>query len=78
MLKRAEELSPDHPNIYTNMGKIYLKFKDYKRAEEAFQNSIQISPFDPKSISVWPQLWRCREIRREVRRRRKSGKKLRR
>ena len=48
MLKRAEELSPDHPNIYTNMGKIYLKFKDYKRAEEAFQNSIQISPFNPE------------------------------
>ena len=48
MLKRAEELSPDHPNIYANMGKIYLKFKDYKRAEEAFQNSIQISPFNPE------------------------------
>jgi cytochrome c-type biogenesis protein CcmH/NrfG len=25
-----------------------LKFKDYKRAEEAFRNSIQISPFDPE------------------------------
>jgi len=48
MLKRAQELSPDHPNIYTHMGKIYLKFKDYKRAEEAFQTSIQISPFDPE------------------------------
>jgi cytochrome c-type biogenesis protein CcmH/NrfG len=48
MLKRAQELSPDHPNIYTNMGKVYLKSKDYKRAEEAFQNSIQISPFNPE------------------------------
>jgi tetratricopeptide (TPR) repeat protein len=48
MLKRAEELSPDHPNIYTNMGKIYLKSKDYKRAEEAFQNAIQISPYNPE------------------------------
>ncbi len=48
MLKRAQELSPDHPNIYTNMGKIYLKFKDYKRAEEAFQTCIQISPFNPE------------------------------
>jgi tetratricopeptide (TPR) repeat protein len=48
MLNRAQELSPDHPNIYTNMGRIYLKFKDYKKAEEAFQNSIQISPFDPE------------------------------
>ncbi len=48
MLKRAQEFSPDHPNIYTHMGKIYLKFKDYKRAEEAFQASIQINPFNPE------------------------------
>jgi tetratricopeptide (TPR) repeat protein len=48
MLKRAQEFSPDHPNIYAQMGKIYLKFKDYKRAEEVFQTSIQISPFDPE------------------------------
>ena len=48
MLKRAQELSPDHPSIYTHMGKIYLKFKDYRRAEEAFQASLQISPFNPE------------------------------
>jgi cytochrome c-type biogenesis protein CcmH/NrfG len=48
MLKRAQELSPDHPNIYANMGKIYLKFKNYMKAGEAFQNSIQISPFNPE------------------------------
>jgi tetratricopeptide (TPR) repeat protein len=48
MLERAEELSPDHPNIYTQMGKIYLKFKDYKKAEDAFQASIQINPFNPE------------------------------
>jgi cytochrome c-type biogenesis protein CcmH/NrfG len=47
-LKRAQGLSPDHPSIYTNVGKIYLKSKDYKRAEEAFQTSIQISPFNPE------------------------------
>ena len=48
MLKRAQEFSPDHPNIYAHMGKIYLKFKDYKRAEEAFQASVQINPFNPE------------------------------
>jgi cytochrome c-type biogenesis protein CcmH/NrfG len=30
------------------MGKIYLKSKDYKEAEEAFQVSIQINPFNPE------------------------------
>jgi tetratricopeptide (TPR) repeat protein len=48
MLKRAQGLSPDHPTIYTNMGKIYLKSKNYKEAEEAFQASIQINPFNPE------------------------------
>jgi tetratricopeptide (TPR) repeat protein len=47
-LKRAQGLSPDHPSVYTNVGKIYLKSKDYKRAEEAFQASIQINPFNPE------------------------------
>ncbi len=48
MLRRAQEFSPDHPNIYAQMGEIYLKFKDYRRAEEAFQASIQINPFNPE------------------------------
>jgi tetratricopeptide (TPR) repeat protein len=48
ILKRAKGLSPDHPSIYTDLGKIYLRFKDFKRAEEAFQASIQINPFDPE------------------------------
>ena len=48
ILKRAEKLSPDHPNIYTDLGKIYLKLKDFKRAAEAFQASIQINPFNPE------------------------------
>jgi tetratricopeptide (TPR) repeat protein len=48
ILNRAKELSPDHPNIYTDLGKIYLRFKDIKRAEEAFKASIQINPFNPE------------------------------
>jgi tetratricopeptide (TPR) repeat protein len=48
ILKRAKELSPDHPSTYTDLGKIYLKLKDFRRAEEAFQASIQINPFDPE------------------------------
>jgi cytochrome c-type biogenesis protein CcmH/NrfG len=30
------------------MGQIYLKLKDFKKAREAFENSIQINPFDPE------------------------------
>jgi tetratricopeptide (TPR) repeat protein len=48
ILNRAKALDPDHPNIYADLGKIYLRFKDLKRAEEAFRASIQINPFNPE------------------------------
>jgi len=48
LLNRAREISPDHPTPYTNMGKTYLKLKDFKKAREAFLESIQINPFNPE------------------------------
>jgi len=47
LLKRARELSPDHPTTYTNMGQTYLKLKDFKEAKASFVESIQINPFNP-------------------------------
>ncbi len=47
-LNRAKEISPDHPTTYANLGKTYLKLKDFKRAKEAFQESVQINPFNPE------------------------------
>jgi tetratricopeptide (TPR) repeat protein len=48
ILERVKEISPDHPTPYKQMGQIYLKLKDFKKAREAFENSIQINPFDPE------------------------------
>ena len=31
-----------------NLGKIHLKLKDFKKAKEAFLESIQINPFNPE------------------------------
>ena len=47
LLRRASDLSPDHPTILTRLGDVYLKLKDFKKAKEAFQESIQINPFNP-------------------------------
>ncbi len=47
MLKRMVALAPDHPTPYTQIGQIYLKRKDFKKAKEAFETSIQINPFNP-------------------------------
>lgn len=48
ILKRVKEISPDHPTPYTQLGQIYLKLKDFKGAREAFEDSIQINPFNPE------------------------------
>lgn len=48
LLHRAREILPDHPTTYTNLGKIYLKLKDFKNAKEAFLESVQINPFNPE------------------------------
>ncbi|MDI7261321.1 MAG: tetratricopeptide repeat protein [Thermodesulfobacteriota bacterium] len=49
ILKRVKEISPDHPTPYTQLGQIYLKLRDFKRAREAFEDSIQINPFNPEA-----------------------------
>jgi tetratricopeptide (TPR) repeat protein len=48
LLARAKEISPDHPTPYNKMGQIYLKLKDFNKAREIFQESIQINPFNPE------------------------------
>lgn len=49
LLKRAKDLSPDHPGIFTALGQTYLKLKRVKEARDSFQESIQINPFDPEA-----------------------------
>jgi tetratricopeptide (TPR) repeat protein len=49
LLIRARDLSPDHPTVYTTLGKIYLKHKDLESAMESFQTVIQINPFNPEA-----------------------------
>ena len=46
-LSRARKLAPDHPSTYASLGKIYLKRKDVKKAQEALEDAIQINPFNP-------------------------------
>jgi tetratricopeptide (TPR) repeat protein len=48
ILRRVKEISPDHPTPYKQLGQIYLKLKDFKKARDAFGDSIQINPFDPE------------------------------
>jgi tetratricopeptide (TPR) repeat protein len=45
LLKKIRELAPDHPVAYVQLGKIFIKTKQYKGAKEAFENAIQINPF---------------------------------
>jgi len=47
MMKRTLDLAPDHPTPYTQLGQFYLKLKDFKKAKAAFEEAIQINPFNP-------------------------------
>ena len=47
-MKRARDLSPDHPTTHTTLGQTYLKLRDFKEARESFLESIQINPFNPE------------------------------
>jgi tetratricopeptide (TPR) repeat protein len=48
LLKKSIGIDPDHPTAYTRLGEIQLKHKDFKKATEAFEASIQINPFNPE------------------------------
>jgi tetratricopeptide (TPR) repeat protein len=48
MLLRAKELAPDHPAVFTQLGRVYLKLGKFKEAREAFQEVIQVNPFNPE------------------------------
>jgi cytochrome c-type biogenesis protein CcmH/NrfG len=47
ILKGTLELAPDNPTPYTQLGRIYLLMKDFEGAKEAYEESIQINPFNP-------------------------------
>jgi len=49
LLKRAKDISSDHPSIFTALGQTYLKLKSMKEARDSFQEAIQINPFDPEA-----------------------------
>jgi tetratricopeptide (TPR) repeat protein len=48
MLKRILALAPDHPTPYVRLGQIHLKRKEFKEAKSAFEESVQINPFNPE------------------------------
>lgn len=48
VLNRSLSLDPDHPAPYTQLGRIHLKRKEFKQAQTAFEESIQINPFNPE------------------------------
>jgi cytochrome c-type biogenesis protein CcmH/NrfG len=48
VLRQILQLAPDHPTPYTLLGRVYLKNKDFRQAKSAFEQSIQINPFNPE------------------------------
>jgi len=48
VLDRILALNPDHPTPYVQLGRVYLKQKEFIKASAAYEESIQINPFNPE------------------------------
>ena len=48
MLKQILAIAPDHPTPYVRLGQIHLKRKEFEAAKSAFEESVQINPFNPE------------------------------
>jgi tetratricopeptide (TPR) repeat protein len=48
VLTQILSLAPDYPTAYTLLGRVYLKGRDFEQARAAFEQSIQINPFNPE------------------------------
>jgi tetratricopeptide (TPR) repeat protein len=48
ILERILGLAPDYPAAHTQLGRLRLKRNDFPGAKNAFEESIQINPFDPE------------------------------
>lgn len=43
--------NPNDDTAHANLGYVYLMFKDYKNAEDAFQDALSINPDNPLALS---------------------------
>jgi len=48
LLDRVLVIAPDQPAAYVRLGRLHLKRKEYRQAGAAYEESIQINPFDPE------------------------------
>ncbi|UCD78346.1 MAG: tetratricopeptide repeat protein [Desulfobacterales bacterium] len=48
MLSRILALAPDHPTPYLRLGQVRLKRQEFTQAKAAFEESLQINPFNPE------------------------------
>lgn len=48
LYKKALELNPNQPYVHHNLGTVYLKRGEFKKAEEEFKKELLINPFAQK------------------------------
>lgn len=60
LLSHSVEFYPEFVDAYNNLGAIYMKNENFKKAEESYQSAISINPFDPEThialISLYEKL----------------------
>jgi predicted Zn-dependent protease len=46
-LTKALEIEPDSANTYVQLGRVHHAGKNYRAAEQALEEALQINPFNP-------------------------------
>jgi tetratricopeptide (TPR) repeat protein len=71
LLSHSLELYPEFVDTYINLGRIYLRKENFKKAEESYQRAISINPFDPEIhialISIYEKLGLTNSVESEKR-----------
>jgi tetratricopeptide (TPR) repeat protein len=48
ILQQSGKTAPDHPVIFSQLGRIHLKLENFPAAREALRTAIEINPFSPE------------------------------
>jgi len=52
-LEKAIELRPDYPEALNNLGVLFVRSKDYSKAEEQFKTCVRVAPkFDQSYLNL--------------------------
>lgn len=61
-LNRAIDIEPELPYLWSNLGTIYMRLGDYRRAEWTFRESFRLDPYDVSALGALVRLYQALDV----------------